>query len=473
MMFENDSVEFFLLKENPFSFSSCYRPTLMECILLILFVYVFYMNYYFPVKRNYDRIKTEKTDETEPAENDCHVSKDARSSAETLKLHENLIGQLLQGQSLLRNSLLQLNLRCDVLQTDVNRLKLDLLSGAQSLSNSEVKVSEIEKQTNLLHEPQSPGIFSSYKDALKHGVDRNNTENKHLIHRHENKAIPLSDSESTGDTDIDTFTDSKHPDGPQIVNTAHAQKLYQTKDMINQKYRNATFQKEQYGDPKSQKVSGQGFMRDQNKHPRSNNWKKDMHEDDKNSLPKVLLIHDSTMKFIDSNRLGLSYHVNVTKKLCYTVEGIQSILQNELKDTSYEAVYIHCGINNIKNQDPKAVALRLIPIIQKLHQQHPKLKIVLSRIAPTKFQKLEHKRAIFNSTLISECYGKCKNLSIVLHENVRKHHLRQDGIHPLRQATSTLAMNVGRCLRDLFWDPPNRVMKKISDDWWARHITSY
>ena len=49
--------------------------------------------------------------------------------------------------------------------------------------------------------------------------------------------------------------------------------------------------------------------------------------------------------------MGLSYHVNVTKKLCYMVEGIQYILDNKLKENSYETVYIHGGIKNIKIQD--------------------------------------------------------------------------------------------------------------------------
>ena len=403
-----------------------------------------------------ERKSTKKTDEIRSDDNARHITTDATSFETTLELHDTLIRQLLQGQSILSNSLHEINVKYEDLKSDFERLKLDLLSSADTPFQRDVNMSEkskVQKQTKIAHENKATELFATYKDALQHGLNKERSNKQTMIH----KAIPLSDR-SENDTDVNVINVSS-ADSLHKVNTAHARKRAKQEGMTNQNNHKDNFKRNQtrYGAP-----NGQSF-----------NDRKDLHEQDKENLPKVLLIHDSMLKYVDARRMGLSYHVNVTKKLCYTVEGIQPILDKELEENSYEAVYIHCGINNIKNQDPKDVANRMVHIIQKLQQKHPKLKIVISRIAPTKHQKLEQKRVIFNSTLVAEFYGKCKNLSIVLHENVRKHHLRQDGIHPLRQASTTLAMNIGRCLRDLFWDPPNRVLKKISDDWWSRNITSY
>ena len=454
-MFGNESDEILLPGENQLYSCFRYRPTLMECLLLLLLAYVYYLTHYFPVTSNHDRRSTKKTDKIKSADNDRHVSTDATSLETTFEMHDTLIRQLLQGQSILSNSLHELNQKCEDLKSDFDRLKSDLLSCGETPFQSDVNMSEkVQKQTKSVHENKSPELSTTYRDALKHGLNKEKTKTTPAIHQ----VIPMS-SLPENDSESDFNVSAADSRGLPRNNSAHAHRRLNQKDMTNQNRRKENSQRmhTRYGAP-----NGHTF-----------NDRQDLHEQDKESLPKVLLIHDSMLKYVDARRMGLSYHVNVTKKLCYTVEGIQSILDNELKENSYEAVYIHCGINNIKNQDPKDVAVRMVPIIQKLHQNDPKLKIVISRIAPTKHQNLEQKRAIFNSTLVAEFYGKCKNLSIVLHENVRKHHLRQDGIHPLRQASTTLAMNIGRCLRDLFWDPPTKVLKKISDDWWSRNITSY
>ena len=186
------------------------------------------------------------------------------------------------------------------------------------------------------------------------------------------------------------------------------------------------------------------------------------------------MIHDSILKYVSPRRLGLSYHVQIIKRICYTVEEIEKIAKEELREGhGYEGVYIFCGINNLQKQDPKVVAQKVTSTVQNLQKGNPKLKIILSRVAPTNLSHLEKKRAIYNATLVSDLYGNCQNVFLVRHENLKLAHLNRDGIHPSRQATDTLAMNIGRCLRDLSWEPPTKLMKKINDAWWARNITSY
>ena len=196
----------------------------------------------------------------------------------------------------------------------------------------------------------------------------------------------------------------------------------------------------------------------------------DQHTQD---IPNVLFIHDSIFKYVDQSRLNKGYGVNAKKRLAYKIEDIKKVIDEECSEShKFEAVFVHSGINNLRNEDPKTAATKMTKVINEISLAHPNVKIIVSRTAPTSIPDMENKRGIFNSMLVSNLYGK-KNVILICHENLRRGFLRDDGIHPLIPGTTILAKNTGRCLRALFWNPGSKGARKWQQQWWAENITSY
>ena len=177
----------------------------------------------------------------------------------------------------------------------------------------------------------------------------------------------------------------------------------------------------------------------------------------KNDLPKTVIVHDSVLSGIETDRLGLSYGLEVKASRAYRVEEMEKVLDSTPpNEPQPEAILIHCGINNLKEKDATTTAKSMLATVQNIQKKHPNSKIVLSKIAPTRDPKLEVKRNLFNAQITAELF-ESKSITTVSHENLMTNkNYMHDTIHPNRRGTSVLAGNIGRALRDLFWQRPRR-----------------
>ena len=133
---------------------------------------------------------------------------------------------------------------------------------------------------------------------------------------------------------------------------------------------------------------------------------------------------------------------------------------------------IHSGINNLKRDDPMVAGKKMSQAVQNIGKRHPHLKIIVSKPAPTRQPELEKKRFVYNSLLNTELFG-VKNVSLVHHENRQYAQNLPDGIHPSVRGSSVLARNLGRVIRNLFWELPRAKRNRWRDKWWIDNIQNW
>ena len=174
-------------------------------------------------------------------------------------------------------------------------------------------------------------------------------------------------------------------------------------------------------------------------------------------LPETFIIHDSTLHAIQPDRLGNSYGVHVNKAIAYTTADIEAAVETLTKRTnkSPDAILIHVGINDIKKKDANSASKNLLTSLTNLSHTHPNSKIVISKIAPTLDKTLKIKQNLFNALISAELYDN-KHIHIIGHDNLKTNYsyLRRDNIHPTQRGASVLAGNIGRSLRNMFWQMP-------------------
>lgn len=185
----------------------------------------------------------------------------------------------------------------------------------------------------------------------------------------------------------------------------------------------------------------------------------------------VVLFHDSIMNGINAAELGKALHVYVRKIKTLTCEDVKYEAQ-KLEDHNVEAVIIHCGINNLRqNQDSMKAATNIISTIRALRIQHPKTRVVVSRVAPVKDPELLAKRDFFNAVLFREVLGmKDRFVTFINHDQLIDPLLRgRDGIHPNQRGSDVLTRNLGRHIHSLLWQSPRRSARNHvfrQQDWW-------
>ena len=165
------------------------------------------------------------------------------------------------------------------------------------------------------------------------------------------------------------------------------------------------------------------------------------------------------MNGVKEKRLGRSYGFEATSQKTYRIKDIEPAVKSAISSTTYDAITIHCGINDLKDQDPKEASEHFTKSVKKIATCHPGIKFVVSKIAPTTNKDLNIKRQAFNALITSELYN-MKNISFVFHKNLH-HSNMKDTIHPTFRGSSVLAVNLGRHLRNLFWEQPKRFVRAV------------
>lgn len=193
----------------------------------------------------------------------------------------------------------------------------------------------------------------------------------------------------------------------------------------------------------------------------------------KSDPPNITILHDSILKYVDPKRLGQSYGCQVKKEKCYTLDEVQDSLKSfNAKEENVDGIVIHCGINDLKTTHPKKAAEKLTSIVKNFRKSNPNTPVIVSSIAPTASTDLNRKKAFFNSTVTSGLFEE-KDVHVIHSENLRKEDI-YDKVHPNRaKGSATLAANIGRVIRDMFWIESERSRRERQMIWWQKNVINY
>jgi hypothetical protein len=185
--------------------------------------------------------------------------------------------------------------------------------------------------------------------------------------------------------------------------------------------------------------------------------------DDKadSSLPHLQILHDSVLKDIDSDRLGKSYGLRVTKRKTPTAK---ECVQDRNIGAAPDAILIHVGVNDLKNQTPETVGKELCKRIYALLKQQADTKIIISKLTPTTDDQLYAKGEVLNALLFAELFA-TERVSFISHHQLQrqgnKGHLK-DGLHPSLKGSGIMAGNIGRHVHGLLWEKPKQRRRRSS-----------
>ena len=169
-----------------------------------------------------------------------------------------------------------------------------------------------------------------------------------------------------------------------------------------------------------------------------------------------MILSDSILKGVDAERLGDSFDFSCVIETCYTIDKIENSFKDQIKESSQvpEVTVLHCGINDLKNTSPQNASSKLIKVTKSIKKSYPKMKVVVSSVAPVTKKDLEVKRVAFNALNKAELLNE-PNVSFISHENLDAlswKYMQRDGIHPTRDGSSVLAVNIGRHIRNALWN---------------------
>ena len=197
----------------------------------------------------------------------------------------------------------------------------------------------------------------------------------------------------------------------------------------------------------------------------------------RNETPaKVYIVHDSVLKRIHEGKLGNGYGCDVSKEVAYTLDDAEHSLKqinNLEKNTKPEAVVVHVGTNDLKRSDEKKSAQKCVQIITKFAKENPDIKVIYSKVTPTKKVEINKKRHIFNTQVTTGiCDSGLKNVFAINHEYLRSYDLYDD-VHPNIRGDRKLAVHIGRVLWGMFWTASTRRRQKQQEAWWAENVIHY
>jgi len=181
-----------------------------------------------------------------------------------------------------------------------------------------------------------------------------------------------------------------------------------------------------------------------------------MNKNAKSSMPKVVMMNDSICNSVSGKRLGRAYGFDAVQRKTYTIDEVLPTLEKELQnqDSPVDGIIIHTGVNDLKQKDPASVHGKFSATVKSLLKRRPSAKIVVSCVAPTRHAELDKKREVLNAMLVTEFKSE-KNVVLVFHDNLSYNSL-SDGLHPNQRGSSVIARNIGRQVRDLFWERPRK-----------------
>ena len=175
------------------------------------------------------------------------------------------------------------------------------------------------------------------------------------------------------------------------------------------------------------------------------------------SLPEVVLLRDSTLSGIDSQRLGRAYNLRIesckTPRMEDATEELYKMKEKKKKDP--DIIMIHCGGNDIRSANAtselKDKVDEMAAISIQAKDLFPHSQIVIGEITPVRDHDLAVKRRIYNAHL-AEALDHQDNISCLNFDDFSptKAAMR-DNIHPNAKGSGIIAGILGRRLRNTVW----------------------
>lgn len=174
----------------------------------------------------------------------------------------------------------------------------------------------------------------------------------------------------------------------------------------------------------------------------------------------VVILHDSVLHGVMEKRLGESYGFDAVKCEAYNISNLEPAFKSVQSKVPPKAVVVHCGINNLKNQDPRSASKEFIQAIKNISSSCPTTKIVVSKLPVVSDTKLQQKKELFNAVVFAELVEQ-QQVSFVNNDNLPSHALR-DIVHPNKRGSSILAGNIGRHVHRILWEKPRRPARRLN-----------
>ena len=133
-------------------------------------------------------------------------------------------------------------------------------------------------------------------------------------------------------------------------------------------------------------------------------------EDD--SLPRLLILHDSMLNGVDPVRLGHGYRLQVTKIKAAT---ITDCLHTAEKAAPHDAILTHTDVNDLKKQD---ASQRLVICVKTILITNKKAQVTVSKATPTTRPDLTAKRELFNVLCFAALHDGDR-VTFVAHDNTK------------------------------------------------------
>ena len=121
---------------------------------------------------------------------------------------------------------------------------------------------------------------------------------------------------------------------------------------------------------------------------------------------------------------------------------------------------IHCGINDLKTQDPRSASTQFVQSVKNISSCSPTSKIIISKLTAVSNPKLQEKKDLFNALVYSELAEE-QQVSFINNDNLPLHALR-DIVHPTKRGSSILAGNIGRHVHRIVWEKPRRPARRFN-----------
>ena len=179
-------------------------------------------------------------------------------------------------------------------------------------------------------------------------------------------------------------------------------------------------------------------------------------DDESDFGPKeVLLLGDSLIKqIIPEHLLPRSCDVTFDKQTVYHLQEIKSLVESSPSTfKNANITVIHCGTNDVKSQTAEACFDTMKSVVDSLQAINPKMKIVLSCIAPRgdeesyDINRQELKLRLLKEYSLDPAVTLCDNNNLANHGKIVNKFYAVDKIHLNKEGSSVLASNISSTLK--------------------------
>ena len=158
--------------------------------------------------------------------------------------------------------------------------------------------------------------------------------------------------------------------------------------------------------------------------------------------PVTAILGDSTLKFINGNRLSKSLETKVQVKSFpgARIKDMKHYTIPTLEDLNPNEVVLHIGTNDLRDHEPREVAESIVDLANEIVHMRPEIEITFSEVLTRGDDKeLDPKGKSVNRIVKQFCRQNSWN--VINHSNISLQHLNQGGLHLTKVGNGVLAKN--------------------------------